>query len=131
MEFPEGLTYTKEHEWIHVVDDTHVRVGITDYAQDALGDVVYVDVPEVGTRVTAGEPFGEVESTKSVSDVYSPVTGTVTARNEELGDAPQLVNAEPYDGGWMVVIELSDHGELSALLSADAYRAFTEEAGEH
>jgi len=126
MEFPEGLSYTKEHEWVQVIDDTHVRVGITDYAQDALGDVVYVDVPELGTKVTAGQPFGEVESTKSVSDVYSPVTGTVTERNEGLGDEPELVNDEPYGDGWMVVIELSDPGELGALLSAADYKAFTE-----
>ena len=127
MEFPDGLSYTKEHEWVQTIDDTHVRVGITDFAQDALGDVVYVDIPDVGTQVTAGEPFGEVESTKSVSDVYSPVSGTVTERNEGLSDEPELVNDEPYVAGWMVVIEMSDPGQLASLLDAAAYRALTEE----
>ncbi len=127
MEFPEGLSYTKEHEWAKAEDDNHVRVGITDYAQDALGDVVYVDIPEVGTEVRAGEPFGEVESTKSVSDVYSPVTGTVVERNEALGSMPGHVNNDPYGDGWMIVIRLSDPGELGSLLTADAYRTFTEE----
>jgi len=127
MEFPEGLSYTKEHEWAQAEADDRIRVGITDYAQDALGDVVYVDVPEVGTEVRAGEPFGEVESTKSVSDVYSPVTGTVIERNEALADRPGLVNAEPYGDGWMVVIRPSDASELNGLLDAAAYRTFIED----
>jgi glycine cleavage system H protein len=128
MEFPEGLSYTKEHEWVEKLDDGTVRVGITDFAQDALGDVVYVDIPEVGTEVRAGQPFGEVESTKSVSDVYSPVTGTIVQRNDALGDTPQVVNAEPYAGGRMVVIQPADPGELDALLGAADYRAFVAEA---
>jgi glycine cleavage system H protein len=129
MEFPETLTYTKEHEWVEVLEDGgRVRVGITDFAQDALGDVVYVDTPEVGTEVRAGQPFGEVESTKSVSDVYAPVTGTVVERNDQLGDVPQLVNDAPYGEGWMVVIQLADPSELEQLLTADAYRVFTQEA---
>src|SRR5438874_5436530 len=111
MNVPEELKYTKEHEWVRV-DGDRLTVGITDYAQDALGDVVYVDVPEVGTEVRAGEPFGEVESTKSVSDVYSPVTGTVIERNEALADRPGLVNSEPYGDGWMVVIRPSDASQL-------------------
>jgi glycine cleavage system H protein len=123
MEFPEALSYTGEHEWVERLDDGTVRVGITDFAQDALGDVVYVDIPEVGTEVRAGQPFGEVESTKSVSDVYSPVTGTVVGRNDALGDEPQLVNAEPYAAGWMVVIQPTDQSELGGLLSAGDYRA--------
>ena len=129
MEFPEDLRYTKEHEWVRL-EGTHARVGITDFAQDALGDVVYVDVPEVGASVKAGEPFGEVESTKSVSDVYAPVSGTVVERNDALADAPQLVNDDPFGTGWMIVVQPNDAGELDALLDATAYRAFTEsEAG--
>jgi glycine cleavage system H protein len=128
MEFPETVSYTKEHEWVQVLEDGKVRVGITDFAQDALGDVVYVDIPEVGTEVHAGQPFGEVESTKSVSDVYAPVSGTVIERNDELGDQPQLVNAEPYGDGWMAVIQTTDASELDQLMTAAAYRAFTEQA---
>jgi glycine cleavage system H protein len=124
MEFPEDLTYTREHEWVRVESDV-VRVGITDFAQDALGDVVYVDIPEVGTEVTAGQPFGEVESTKSVSDVYAPVTGKVIERNGALADAPQLVNEDPYGDGWMIAIEPADTTQLAALLDAAAYREFT------
>ncbi|HEY1331725.1 MAG TPA: glycine cleavage system protein GcvH [Actinomycetota bacterium] len=124
MEFPEDLRYTREHEWVRV-ESGHARVGITDFAQDALGDVVYVDAPEVGTEVKAGEPFGEVESTKSVSDVYSPVTGTVAERNPLLADSPQLVNEDPYGQGWMVVVEMSDPGQVEALMDASAYRDFT------
>ncbi len=125
MEFPQELKYTTEHEWARREGNV-VRVGITDFAQDALGDVVYVDVPEVGTEVTAGSPFGEVESTKSVSDVYAPVSGTVGERNGALADAPQLVNEDPYGDGWMVLIEPSDTAELDGLLDASAYREFTE-----
>jgi glycine cleavage system H protein len=124
MEFPEDLKYSKEHEWARLEGES-VRVGITDFAQDALGDVVYVDVPEVGTQVTAGRAFGEVESTKSVSDVYAPVSGTVLERNDALGDAPELVNSDPYGDGWMVLIEPSDPSELEALLDAGAYRELT------
>src|SRR5213594_3865158 len=124
MEFPEDVKYTEQHEWLRV-EGNRARVGITDYAQDALGDVVYVDIPEVGTEVKAGEPFGEVESTKSVSDVYAPVSGRVIERNDGLGDAPQLVNEDPYGDGWMVAIEPSDISAVDALLDASAYRDFT------
>src|SRR5439155_157163 len=99
VDYPEDLRYTKEHEWLRVEGDGLVRVGITDYAQDALGDVVYVDVPEQGTQVQASQPLGEVESTKSVSDVYSPVSGTVVERNARLDDHPELVNESPYGDG--------------------------------
>jgi glycine cleavage system H protein len=130
MEFPEDLKYTEQHEWARL-EDGRVRVGITDYAQDALGDVVYVDTPDVGTAVTAGEPFGEVESTKSVSDVYAPMTGTVVEVNALLADAPDLVNQEPYGQGWMIVIEPSDAAGFEALWDAAEYRRFTEkESGE-
>jgi glycine cleavage system H protein len=125
MEFPDDLKYTEQHEWARVEGNV-VRVGITDFAQDALGDVVYVDVPELGTSVEAGEPFGEVESTKSVSDVYAPVTGRVIERNAELADSPQLVNESPYGDGWMIAIEATDPSQLEGLLEAAAYRGFTE-----
>ena len=129
------LKYTAEHEWIAVVgsgDDAVLRIGITAYAQEALGDIVFVTLPTVGTEVAAGQSFGEVESTKSVSDVYAPVAGTVTARNDQLETAPELVNADPLGDGWMV--ELRPAEGVDAALSADgvldeaAYRALTENA---
>jgi glycine cleavage system H protein len=123
--YPEDLKYTKEHEWAQVSDGA-VRVGITHFAQDSLGDIVYVDLPGPGTHVTAGQPFGEVESTKSVSDLYSPVTGTITERNSALEDAPELVNQDPYDRGWMVVIEPGDPSEVETLLTAEQYKALIE-----
>lgn len=128
MEYPEELRYTSEHEWALAEDDGRVRVGITDFAQDALGDVVYVDLPEEGAEVRAGEPFGEVESTKSVSDLYSPVSGRVAARNGALGETPELVNRDPYGDGWMVVIEPAEPGQLDGLMDASAYRSMVEEA---
>jgi glycine cleavage system H protein len=121
VEFPEDVRYTKEHEWARA-EGGRVRVGITDYAQDALGDVVYVDLPEVGTVVRAHAPMGEVESTKSVSDVYSPVDGTIVERNPSVEDAPELVNQQPFGEGWLVVIETET--SLEGLLDAGAYRAF-------
>ena len=127
VEFPEDLRYTKEHEWARPESDgTRVRVGITDFAQDALGDVVYVDLPQTGARVEAHEPLGEVESTKSVSDVYSPVSGTILERNTLIEDRPELVNEEPYGDGWLVVIGLDDGAGLQELLDAATYRAFAE-----
>ena len=129
MEHPEDLRYTTQHEWVRQEDGV-VRVGITDFAQDALGDVVYVDVPEVGTEVTAGQPFGEVESTKSVSDVYAPVTGTVVERNEGLLDSPQLVNEDPYGQGWMIAIEPREGGGMADLLDASAYLRFAQTEAE-
>jgi glycine cleavage system H protein len=125
MEFPDDLKYTEQHEWARA-EGNLVRVGITDFAQDALGDVVYVDVPEVGTEVQSGEPFGEVESTKSVSDVYAPVCGRVIERNVQLADSPQLVNESPYGDGWMIAIEPADISDLERLLDAVGYREFTE-----
>ncbi|HEX9824098.1 MAG TPA: glycine cleavage system protein GcvH [Actinomycetota bacterium] len=131
MDYPSELRYTKEHEWAAPDEGTgRVRVGITDFAQDALGDVVYVDLPQEGTEVRAGEPFGEVESTKSVSDIYSPVTGKVVARNGGLEDAPELVNQDPYGEGWMVVIEMADPSQLTGLLSASEYQALAEKGQE-
>jgi glycine cleavage system H protein len=128
MDYPEELRYTKEHEWAVPEGDGTVRVGITDFAQDALGDVVYVDLPEEGAEVRAGEPFGEVESTKSVSDLFSPVTGRVVGRNAALAETPELVNRDPYGEGWMVVIEPSEPGQLDGLMDAAAYRRMVEEA---
>jgi glycine cleavage system H protein len=125
VEYPDDLRYTKEHEWARE-EDGAIRVGITDFAQDALGDVVYVDLPDEGSSVAAHAPLGEVESTKSVSDVYSPVTGTVTRRNEAIADHPELVNEQPYGEGWLVLIEPTDAHALAELLDADAYRAFVE-----
>ena len=127
MEFPEDLRYTAEHEWVRDEGDGRVRVGISDYAQDALGDVVYVDVPEVGTQVSAAQPFGEVESTKSVSDVYAPVSGSVIERNPLLDERPELVNEQPYGEGWLVVLEVSDPSQLEVLMDATAYRTFVDE----
>ena len=128
MEFPEDVRYTKEHEWARA-EGARVRVGITDFAQDALGDVVYVDLPEIGATVEAHQPLGEVESTKSVSDVYSPVSGTIVERNPLVDDRPELVNEQPYGDGWLVVIETADAGAVDALLDAASYRAFVEGDG--
>ncbi|HVL99624.1 MAG TPA: glycine cleavage system protein GcvH [Egibacteraceae bacterium] len=122
---PEDLRYTQEHEWARR-EGSRVTVGITHYAQDALGDVVYVDLPATGTRVEAGQPFGEVESTKSVSDLYAPVNGTIVERNETLESAPELVNSDPYGQGWMVVIEADDPAGVDGLLRADDYSKLTE-----
>jgi glycine cleavage system H protein len=127
VEVPEELRYSKEHEWARAEPDGRVRVGITDFAQDALGDVVYVDLPEPGTQVTAGQAFGEVESTKSVSDVYAPVSGTVVERNGALEEKPELVNQQPYGDGWLVAIEATDPSQLDVLLDGDAYRAHVEQ----
>jgi glycine cleavage system H protein len=122
---PEDLRYTKDHEWVRIEGD-RVRIGITDYAQDALGDVVYVQVPTVGHQVEAGATFSEVESTKSVSDIYAPVTGEVAEANGELADAPERLNDDPYGDGWICVLTVGDAAELDDLLDAAAYRALTE-----
>ena len=120
MNTPDDLRYTEEHEWVRA-DGPRITVGITDYAQDALGDVVYVDVPASGTRVEKGQPFGEVESTKSVSDLYAPVTGSIIERNESLESNPELVNSDPYGEGWMVVIEAENPADADGLLAAGDY----------
>lgn len=122
---PEDLRYSSDHEWIRFIDEgadiTTVRVGITDFAQNSLGDIVYVQLPDLGTTVTIGDSLGEVESTKSVSDIFSPVAGTVTARNEALDAAPEAVNTDPYGDGWMIEIQMDDPAELDALLDAAGY----------
>ena len=119
---PEDLHYTKDHEWVRQDGDA-LRVGVTDYAQDALGDIVFVTLPEAGSHVTEGEACGEIESTKSVSDVYAPVTGTVTERNEALDASPELVNSDPYGDGWMLAIRPDDASAVDGLLDAAAYQA--------
>lgn len=125
--YPEDLKYTAEHEWVRAAPSgSPVRVGITAYAADALGDVVYVSMPEPGTQVSAGQPCGEVESTKSVSDLYAPVSGTVAGRNDTLDATPDLVNSDPYGEGWMFEIEPTDRAELDGLLDAAAYRSQVE-----
>ena len=124
--YPDDLRYTNEHEWARAEGD-RATVGITDYAQDALGDIVYVDIPPAGTAVSANQTFGEVESTKSVSDIYSPVTGTIVERNNELDKSPELINTDPYGQGWLVVIELADPDELDELMDAGAYGDFLAE----
>jgi glycine cleavage system H protein len=126
MEFPEGLRYSSEHEWVKV-EGERARVGITDFAQDALGDVVYVELPDVGLEVIAGASCAEVESTKSVSEIYAPVSGRVGEVNDALSDAPEQLNQEPYGGGWILVVEMADPGEVEALLDAAAYRRLVEE----
>jgi glycine cleavage system H protein len=125
---PEDLKYTAEHEWVRAAEGHTLRVGITDYAQSALGDIVYVSLPSIGTAVVPGQPLGEVESTKSVSDVFAPVAGTVQARNDALEGQPELLNSDPYGEGWIVEIEVADIGVLNTLLSADAYQALVDES---
>jgi glycine cleavage system H protein len=125
MDVPEDRRYTQDHEWA-LPEDGRVRVGITDYAQDALGDVVFVQLPEIGAQLGAGTSLGEVESTKSVSDIYAPVSGVVIEVNSELADAPQRMNEDPYGEGWICLIEPSDPSALDSLLDAAAYRQLTE-----
>lgn len=125
--YPDDVRYTAEHEWVRPGEGT-VRVGITHFAQESLGDIVFVSLPQVGDEVTAGRPFGEVESTKSVSDVYAPVSGRVVARNDALETTPEVLNADPYGDGWVVDIEPSDPSAVDGLLDAGAYRALVEDA---
>jgi glycine cleavage system H protein len=125
MNIPDELRYSTDHEWARL-EDGKVRIGITDYAQDALGDVVYVDLPQVGTVVAAGESFSEVESTKSVSEIYAPVGGTIVEVNGDLADAPERLNEDPYGDGWICLLEPSEPGEYDQLLDGAAYRAHIE-----
>jgi len=129
MNFPEDLKYTRDHEWARVKGN-RVTVGITDFAQDQLGDVVYVELPDVGDMVKKGEAFGVVESTKAVSDLFAPVSGKVIEVNDPLTDAPETVNDDPYEEGWMIVVEAANPSELSDLLDAAAYEKFVEEEQE-
>ena len=125
MDFPEELRYSTDHEWVRL-DGGRATVGITDYAQDALGDVVFVEVPDVGTQVGATDKVSEVESTKSVSDIFAPLSGTVVEVNAELAENPQRVNEDPYGEGWLCIIEISDPSEHDSLMDAAAYRALVE-----
>jgi glycine cleavage system H protein len=125
MQIPDDLRYSTDHEWVRV-EDGKARIGITDYAQDALGDVVFVDLPEVGSTAAAGASISEVESTKSVSDIYAPVSGTIVEVNADLADAPERLNEDPYGEGWICTIEVADTAELDSLLDAAAYRALVE-----
>jgi glycine cleavage system H protein len=123
---PEDLRYTAEHEWVSPRSGSDaVRVGITDFAQNALGDIVFVQLPEPGTAVEAGQQFGEVESHKNVSEIYAPITGTVVARNDQLTDDPELINSDPYGAGWLVEIEPDNSGDVDDLLDAATYRELT------
>jgi glycine cleavage system H protein len=124
MNVPDGLLYSAEHEWVRV-EGSRVRVGITDFAQDALGDIVFVELPAVGTEVVVGGPLGEVESTKSVSEIYAPVAGTVTAVNDALPSAPDRVNEDPYGEGWICELELAPQTDLGDLLGPEAYKDLT------
>ena len=126
MQIPEELRYAENHEWARVLDDGTIRVGITDYAQDALGDIVFVELPELGSTYGTGESFGEVESTKSVSDVYAPLAGEVVARNDALEETPELINTDPYGDGWFIVIR-PDEASLDHLMDAPAYAEYTAE----
>lgn len=125
LQFPENLRYTADHEWIEDRGDGVVRVGITSFAQDALGDVVYVSLPAVGDELTAGDTCGEVESTKSVSDLYAPLSGEVTAINDALDTTPELINSDPYGEGWMMELKVADAAALDGLLDVGAYREQT------
>jgi len=127
MDYPEHLRYSSEHEWV-AVDGTRARIGITDYAQDALGDVVFVSLPAVGATVVAHASCAEVESTKSVSEIYAPVSGEVVEVNTALETAPEQVNGDPYGSGWIFVVEMRDPAEVEALMDASAYRTLVEEA---
>ncbi len=129
MDFPDDLKYTKEHEWCRIQGQRAV-IGITDHAQDQLGDIVYVELPDVGDPVKKGEAFGVVESTKAVSELFSPVTGKVVEVNDPLSDAPETINEDPYEEGWMIQVEVSDPGELASLLDAAGYKKFLQEESE-
>jgi len=126
MDFPSDLKYTKEHEWVRLDGET-ATVGITDHAQDSLGDVVYVELPEQGTAVTKGDAFGVVESVKAVSDLYAPLSGDVVEINDAIVDSPEVINEDPYGEGWMIKVAASDLGDLDELLAPDEYEKFVEE----
>ncbi|WP_373893243.1 glycine cleavage system protein GcvH [Virgibacillus natechei] len=126
MNVPEDLLYSEEHEWVKQ-EDGNVRIGITDFAQDELGDIVFVELPEVGDELELDEPFGSVESVKTVSELYAPLSGKIVEVNEDLEDSPEFVNESPYDKAWMVVVEPSDESEIDRLLTAEQYDAVTDE----
>ncbi|MCP3988809.1 MAG: glycine cleavage system protein GcvH [Actinomycetia bacterium] len=125
MNTPEDLRYSSDHEWVRVEADNHVRIGITDYAQDALGEVVYIELPEVGKAIEMGQALSEIESTKSVSELFAPVSGSVTRVNDDLVDNPERLNADPYGEGWICVVELGSESDLNDLMDASAYIELT------
>jgi len=125
MEFPDDLKYTEEHEWV-LLEEEVASVGITDFAQDQLGDVVFVELPDVGTKVEAGKAFGVVESVKAVSDIYAPLSGEVVEINDELVDAPEVINTSPYEDGWMIKIQVSEKDQVEGLIDAETYQNFIE-----
>ncbi|WP_124728164.1 glycine cleavage system protein GcvH [Staphylospora marina] len=127
MQFPKELLYSKEHEWVLKLEDGRVRIGITDFAQSELGDIVFVELPETGTELTANEPFGSVESVKTVSELYAPVSGKVVEVNGALEESPENVNESPYGDGWMIVVEMSNPSDLEQLLSAEDYEKLVTE----
>jgi glycine cleavage system H protein len=129
MEFPDGLKYSKEHEWV-LVEGKTATIGITEYAQEELGDIVYVELPEVGEKVVKDDPFGAVESVKAVSDVYAPISGAVLEVNDVLPDSPETINDDPYGDGWMIKVEISDMDDLKDLMSADEYAEYVEQQRE-
>lgn len=129
MEFPEGLKYSKEHEWV-LVEGEIATIGITEYAQEELGDVVYVELPEVGEKIVKDDPFGAVESVKAVSDIYAPVSGVVIEVNDALPDSPETINEDPYGDGWMAKVEMSDPEDLKDLMNADEYAEYVEQQKE-
>jgi len=126
MNFPDNLKYSKEHEWVMMVEDAVALIGITEFAQSELGDVVYVELPEVGEKITKDDPFGSVESVKAVSDLFAPVSGTVIEVNDSLPDSPELVNEDSYGDGWMIKVQMSDKEELKDLLTPDEYAEYVE-----
>ena len=126
MEFPKGLKYSKEHEWVLVEDEDGAVIGISDFAQNELGEVVYVEAPELGEKISRDDPFGAVESVKAVSDLYAPVSGAVTEVNDALPDTPELINEDPYGEGWIIKVAMSDPGELDDLMTAEEYAAYCE-----
>ncbi len=130
MEFPEGLKYSKEHEWV-LVEGSTATIGITEFAQEELGDIVYVELPEVGEKIVKDDPFGAVESVKAVSDVYAPVSGSVLEINDVLPDNPETINDDPYGDGWMIRVELSDTDDLSDLMDAEEYAEYVQQQKEN
>ena len=120
MEIPQGLKYSKEHEWV-ATEDSVATIGVTDYAQDQLGEIVYIELPSVGDKVSKDDPFGVIESVKAVSDIFAPVSGTVTEVNQELAESPEMINEDPYGDGWLIKIRISDSAELDDLMDNDEY----------
>ena len=129
MELPEGIKYSKEHEWV-LVEDHVAIIGITEYAQQELGDIVYVELPEIGEKIVKDDPFGAVESVKAVSDIYAPVSGTVVEVNDALPDGPETINDDPYGDGWMIKVEMSDKDDLKDLMSAEEYAEYLDQQKE-